>query len=325
MSDNLFPTHLPPSESAPSHLAAGAIDLPSIKKTLVQSEEQAIHLLQSLPPVVDVGFDTEGTGLNHPDCQMVGMSFYARETKEAFYVPLAHNEGLKTSNVPWTPALAIAVQNAFNLNRMVMHSGGYDQPFFTRRGLNFRKTADTYILGNLLQAQNVGLKDLILEYGLVSFKDVISYKRLIMTCLNVQESQIAALTKDDNLQDFWSFAQIDVAEHKLALDYVCNDAIFVCHLNAVLEDEYRQLVGSNEEADRILEVQYNAARFLHAKSSPGFVIEPTKLNTFITQYSSEVEQQEKDLRESIRQAMGWSAPPKPVGGNSLFDAFGVGQ
>lgn len=92
---NLFGTNTSLSQTSKtaSEEAGKTIENTQHQYTLVDGEEDRQSLINLLSEQKSITFDTETTGLNDLDCEIVGLSFSIK-TGEAFYVPIDANQEL---------------------------------------------------------------------------------------------------------------------------------------------------------------------------------------------------------------------------------------
>lgn len=252
-----------------------------------------------------VGLDIESTGLNYPLAQIAGFSLYSRNLKQAAYIPLAHEAG---DNCPTPPAVAL-LQRLADSKIIVIQGGHMDLTFLHRLGVTFSEIRCTLTLSNMLQAQSAGLKEQVLEYGLVNFRDVLSYKALMMIVKGLSVEQIDTLLGRRKIEDVWSFAAINMQEHPRAVTYACDDSIWVRELLDVLEQEHDELVGDATNAALIRQANNDTTVLLAQDSAKGYIISQDELTDFINTYTREVDAEEADLLDQVCTAMGWEGKP----------------
>jgi hypothetical protein len=267
------------------------INLNEIDKILITSKEEFYSFVREITqnnlsksPIV--GFDIETNGENFPNTLLAGFSLYEKNSKKACYVPLNHisrNILLEDIREP--------LKEIFNQCTLVTHGGAYDVLIMNKLGFNFYKIQDTYIIGNLLQFQNLGLKDLILEFGLVKYTEVVTYKKL-MSILGFSEDQ-------------FDFTKIDIHSSKESFNYAINDSIFTLELYEILLKKYHALIGNSILADSNLEAQFNTLLLLTESSAKGYHIDTRFLTNFIDLYGREFDENETILLGEVRNTLGW--------------------
>lgn len=192
---------------------------------LIKSEDQC------------VGMDIETNGWDFAQDSVAGFSLSSHVLQEAVYVPLNH-EG---QNVVFS-SIQKDLQYIISNREMIFHGSVYDMQFLCKYGIVFDVIKDSYIIANMLQARQGSLKDLVLEYGIVNFKDVISYIDLIREVFELDDAVIKKLQKkdDEEMKKKYSFGKINLKEYPKAIDYACNDAVWAEALYKLMMLDLRQ-------------------------------------------------------------------------------------
>jgi DNA polymerase-1 len=171
-------TKLPPEMAQPSATPTLFDDIsePAAKErshlkdvdyTAVTSEKQLAELVAKLEKAKAIAFDTETTSTDDVTAELVGISVSVK-AKEAFYIPVAHQEGEQLSLEAVVAALKPAFQNP-KIDK-VAHNAKYDYKVLKRYGLMPTPIAfDTMIAAFILNplARSQSLDDLAYkEFGI---------------------------------------------------------------------------------------------------------------------------------------------------------------
>lgn len=298
-------------------------DSATVNRRLVTTAAEALQFITAAQTEEAVGLDTEGTGLNFPLDRVVGLSLYAPAAKEAIYIPVAHTDEGKPAayNVAFADILP-ALNELAQKTVVRMHNGGHDMLFLGRDGMKFYNTADTQILATMMQAQSAGLKQLTLEYRVMPYNEIISYRKLLAEVKSIPEATLAAIKEEDEIHEKYSFATVDVTKFPRAVKYACDDAICCYHLFDLLAAQYAEEIGDADRAREIMQAQFDTDALLAESSAAGYLVNPGKLHQFVQDFTTDVNRMEKDTRDEIRKAMGWltaETPPSAAVLPSLFD------
>jgi DNA polymerase-1 len=146
-----------------------------VKYILVNDEKELLHIVNGIPKDSIVAFDTETTGLDSLNEDIVGFSFCYENTK-SFYVPIAHFY----LGVPEQVSKEVAKQviEVLNNHKLVLHNFKYDFEIIKNNfGVELNLYADSMIMAWLLNSDKaVGLDKLALEefnHTMIAFKDVV--------------------------------------------------------------------------------------------------------------------------------------------------------
>ena len=270
------------------------IDISKIEKRLIFSDQDfkdwfgEVIEFQEEP----VGFDIETNGENFPKTELAGFSLYSRQFNKVCYIPINHEEN--AGEVGGEYCLCIEeirdnVQKIFNKCAMVAHYGVYDFILMNKLGFKFYEAIDSCLLATALQFQNLSLKDLALEFGLVKYTDVISYKKL-MNKLGFPEDHV-------------DFTKVNIFKSGEAFNYAINDSIFTFHLAEILYQKYMDSIGPTAISN--IMAQTNSMLLLCESSAKGFYADQNQLNNFIEGYEIEVGALDLKLKSQIRKIMGW--------------------
>lgn len=295
------------------------IDLTAIPRELATSVEQVQTFINAILEAQpdDVGFDTEASGLEYPEVEIAGFSLYSKPLQRSMYVPLAH----PTGNLPFAELLA-DLQRLADARTLVAHGWPTDGPIMIRMGLRLGNIACTLSLSNTLQAQNAGLKDQVLEYHLVDYRQVKTYKQVLIEGKGLHPAELEKAKDGDPI---WAFNTIDVTKSPLSVEYACNDAIWCRHLLDTLIEEHNELVGNPEQAAFIRWSNDQTTALLSESAAEGYLADPAILQKYITDREAAIAQEEADLMQEIRIAMKWVDPdapppaPQEITGNLFAD------
>ena len=294
------------------------IDLDAIPRDLATSVEQVRTFINEAldAPVDDVGFDTEASGLEYPEVEIAGFSLFSKPLMRSLYVPLAH----PTGNLPFAEILP-DLQRLADARTLVAHGWPTDGPIMIRMGLRLGNIACTLSLSNTLQAQNAGLKDQVLEYHLVDYRQVKTYKQVLIEGKGVHPAELEKAKDGDPI---WAFNTIDVTKSPLSVEYACNDAIWCRYLLDTLVEEHDALVGNPEQAKFIRWSNDQTTALLSESAAEGYLADPAILQKYITDREGAIAAEELAIMEEIRQHLGWqtdTAPANPdaVTGNLFAD------
>ena len=145
------------------------------KYTLLDDEKKLLDMVSCISKNSIVAFDTETTGVDSQNAQIVGFSFCISE-KESYYVPIAHFY----LGVPTQISLEVAKKaiEILNTKKLVLQNYKYDFEIVKNNfGIELKLYADTMIMAWLLNSDKpVGLDKLsekYFEHKMIAFKDVV--------------------------------------------------------------------------------------------------------------------------------------------------------
>jgi len=127
----------------------------------VRTEDQLNRMLAALREAGSFSFDTETTGLDPFQADLVGLSFSV-EPGKAWYVPVGHKEG---TQLPLEQVLAAVrpLMESPDLGKCA-HNANYDVSVLANHGVHCRNVDfDTMIAAHLLSKGTLGLKNLALN------------------------------------------------------------------------------------------------------------------------------------------------------------------
>jgi DNA polymerase-1 len=142
---------------------------------LVTDEKELFDIVNGIPKDSIVAFDTETTGLDSLNEDIVGFSF-CYENSKSYYVPISHFY----LGVPEQISKEVAKQaiELLNIHKLVLHNFKYDFEIVKNNfGVELSLYADSMIMAWLLNSDKaVGLDKLALEefnHTMISFKDIV--------------------------------------------------------------------------------------------------------------------------------------------------------
>lgn len=146
---------------------------------VIQDEATLRKLDEMLHDEVEIGADTETTGLDLYNDQIVGWSFYLPQHNVAAYVPFAHTTGQRQVSADF--ALTVARRHLETRSLpSIWHNYSYDGHLFLNAGIEVRNPHwDTKVVGTLLnEHESHRLKDLHAKYILGKPDEAIMYEDL---------------------------------------------------------------------------------------------------------------------------------------------------
>lgn len=267
------------------------LDLSKIQKTLITSQSEFFNWFENLFQYQTnlLGFDIETNGEDFPKTELAGFSVYNYRLGEACYVPIDHYQIEKEYCIS-LEKIKVGMQKIFDKHTLVTHGGAYDFLLLNKLGFRFENAIDSYLIAVALQFQNLGLKELVLEFGIAKFQDVITFKGL-MSKLGFPENYV-------------DFSKIDVQMNKDAFNYAVNDSIFAYHLAEILYGRYMEYI-KGDHSTSIMQAQVDTMLLLSESSAVGYCVNEGFLNQFIENYGTELKTFENDLMNQVRKEMGW--------------------
>jgi DNA polymerase-1 len=217
------------SEHEREEKAPEMVELKTIENTphnyqFVDTADKRAALINTLLSASHVAFDTETTGLDQHEADLVGMSF-SHKKSEGFYVPVS-------SNYDEAKAIVQAFKPFFESNTIVKiaHNFKYDYAVLSRYGVEINAPfTDTMIMHYLLQPDMKHgmdfLSETYLQYQPVSIETLIGKKgKNQQSMLDLDPERIsdyAAEDADITLQLYHLFQQ-DI-EQQATLKHLLND------------------------------------------------------------------------------------------------------
>jgi len=259
---------------------------------LVDSEKKLDELLSELRKAGEFAFDTETTGLDAMQAQLVGLSF-ATTSNAAHYIPVGHGSGTQLAVDGVLNRLRPLFENPDKAK--IAHNGKYDMTILANCGIHVENLAfDTMIAAYLLGEKSLGLKSLALAK------------------LGIEMTPITDLIGIGSKQ--LSMDQVDIAE---ASKYACADADVTLQLYHLLAPRLEQ-----EGLMRLFaEVEMPLVPVLLSMEMSG-----VKLNgDYLTALSQQMQQQIYDIEAQIYNSIGHQFnvnSPQQLAG-VLFDELGL--
>ena len=197
--------------------------------------------------------DTETTGVNPLVHTLVGLSC-ASNTKEAFYVPLAHPKSERYAQVKFKEALEL-LKPLFESKtiKKTLHHAKFDELVLYQYGIELQGVDfDTIIAANLLRQawQKINLKDLSQKYlkePMVKFKDIVKKK-------------------------YKTFAEVPIED---GAEYGAHDALQTLKLKKVLEKDFEK-EPALKKLFKTIEMPFHEV--LLAMEKKGILLDPEILN-----------------------------------------------
>ncbi len=259
---------------------------------LVDSEKKLNELLSELDKAGEFAFDTETTGLDPMQAQLVGLSF-ATTPNAAYYIPTGHEAGVQLAIDGVLNSLKPLFGNPSKAK--IAHNGKYDMTILANCGIHVENLAfDTMIAAYLLGEKSLGLKSLALAK------------------LGIEMTPITNLIGTGSKQ--LSMNQVDIAE---ASKYACADADVTLQLYNLLKPQLEQ----EGLMQLFAEVEMPLVPVLLSMEMSG-----VKLNgDYLTALSQQMQQQIYDVETQIYNSIGHQFnvnSPQQLAG-VLFDELGL--
>lgn len=236
-----------------------------------------------------IGFDVETNGEPFPKTKLAGFSLYHRRLQKVCYIPIDHAWNEVDYNL-LIVEVKDTLQKVFDKSLIITHGGAYDFLLMNQLGFKFYNVMDSMLMAIALQFQNFGLKDLVLEFGVAKFNEVISFKKL-MEELGFPEKHS-------------DFTKIDIFSSRKAFDYAVKDSIWTVELAEILYNRYIEYIGTTT-AGWNLQAQTDTMLLLCESAARGYNIDQDFLNDFIVTYEEELGGLEYRLMNQVRKEMGW--------------------
>lgn len=275
-----------------------APDLKTIKDTnhayfLVDDFSKRKQLLEQLKNQTQIGFDTETTGLDAHNAQLVGISFSFKPL-EAYYIP-----------IPESQDDALKIVNEFNEifeNESILKIGQnikYDLSVLKKYGINIKgKLFDTMVAHFLIQPDmrhnmNV-LAETYLHYSPVSIETLIGEKGKGKKQLSMRDVPIAIIK-----------------------DYAAEDA----DVTLQLKQKFEPMLGDAHLQQLFDEVEMPLIPVLAAMEHEGIKLDIPALKDFSVELEKEIQQLDKSIQELAGTSFNISSP-KQVG-DILFEVLKI--
>lgn len=268
--------------------------------------ENTLNPIQYQP----IGFDIETTGLSLTEDKIVGFSVYTPWNNTSYYCPLAHTNGDNFSNPPGTVSVEAEISQIFHNHKVIpIHHNGYefDEIILRRAGYKLPIALDSYILAKQACLQNLSLKDLSLDMGIMSFRDIIKYSDL----------EIPAGKTFADLEISYEPNAHNAPLPSKALKYAADDAYNAYHLFSEILQILVNTIGESAAFTTTIDQTYHA-NYLVRNSYVGYDVDNELLTKFATEFEHDVTRLEESLRSEIKTKMGWNTLSSSEEQNSLF-------
>ncbi len=245
----------------------------------VQTDDQLEAMLTALREAGGFAFDTETTGLDPMQADLVGLSF-ATAPGKAWYVPVGHREGVQLS-----PETVLAsVRPLFESAGMskCAHNANFDLMVLASHGINCRGVDfDTMIAAHLLCKGALGLKNLALD---VLGREMTPITQLIGTGSN----QV-------------TFDQVPIES---AVNYAASDADMTGRLREAFEGSLANL-GLNQLMDGM---EIPLVPVLVTMQRHGIKLDAGILHEMSRDLNRHLQQVEQDLYQSVGHIVNINSP-----------------
>jgi len=275
-------SHEEDDESGSNLMQFNTIENTTHDYQLVDNKEKLATLLKRLKEAETICFDTETTGLNPLDAEMVGLSF-ALKKGEAFYVPI--NERKETAKKEWR-----AFREVFEDNSKVIVAQNlkYDLAMLKKYGISLKgKFFDTMIAHYLIEPdQNAVFYDLGAGAGKAVFAAAQLYPMQEVCGIEYHRAIEELIGKKGKNQGNMR----DVEPQKVA-EYAGEDADITLQLKEIFEKKLqeRNLTGLFEKVEMpLIEV-------LAAMEWEGINLDTDALAKFSKQLGKDIEGLEKKI------------------------------
>ncbi|MFP3895955.1 MAG: DNA polymerase I [Anaerolineales bacterium] len=246
----------------------------SERYAVVNSEKDLVRLIDKLEKTSRFALDTETTGLDVVDADLVGISV-AISPGEAYYIPVGHEEK-QGEQLPLDLLHKRLGPVLLNDNCKVFHNAKFDIIALERHGLPVKGPCiDTMIAAWLLNPSGHG----------------IGLKEQAWQRLGIEMTPIEDLIKKGHRER--TMAQVSITE---AAPYACADADMTLRLANVLERELKE----REQWDLFVEMEMPLIPVLVSMERHGVAVDPQALEAM----SRRIEEQLKKLQEQIYQYAG---------------------
>ena len=270
-----------PSQSASSGSSAASEVVPErvvsqSEYETVQTQEQLEAMIRELREAGSFAFDTETTGLDPMQADLVGLSF-ATAPGRAWYVPVGHQQG---SQLPLEQVLAEVrpLLESTQLGKSA-HNANYDMMMLAKYGIKTQNVDhDTMIAAHLLGKSGIGLKNMALE---VLGEEMTPISKLIGT----GRKQI-------------TFDQVPIHE---ATPYAAADADMTGRLRSVFEPQ----LNNQEGLARLMsDMELPLVPVLVDMQRQGIKVDSGVLTEMSRDLDEQIQQVEEEFRQTIKEKVG---------------------
>jgi DNA polymerase I len=269
------------SHESPSYSGSGAFEKFDSKKVhynLVKNTDEFSLLMKKLIEAPNFAFDTETTGLNPFQHEIIGISFCLKE-REAFYLPL---DGDLFSMSEVQPFLVQVFDNEESLK--IAHNLKFDLRMLKKSGIIIKGPVfDTMIANYLLEPEGRHNLDYLCEtrlsYKTISFEDLIPMK-------NPGPEEIRKIPTED------------------MSDYSCEDADMTFRLFQILDKQLRQ----SGMYDLFCHVEMPLVEVLAHMEEEGIAINTKELSLFSEKLGKKLDVVEKEIFDLAGVSFNLSSP-----------------
>ena len=258
----------------------------------VETEEQLEQMLAALREAGSFAFDTETTGIDPMQAELVGLSF-SDEPGRAWYIPVGHREG---SQLPLESTLA-RIKSLMESPELAKyaHNANFDLMMLSNYGINPQNVNfDTMVAAHLLSKSNIGLKNLTQDM------------------LGVEMTQITNLIGRGAKQKTFDHVPIEDAA-----PYAAADADMTCRLHAVLHDQIERQGLVNMLAD----VEMALVPVLVNMQRQGIKLDVGVLHEMSRDLNQQMQQTEGELYQTIGHTVNINSPQQLS--DLLFQELGL--
>lgn len=259
--------------------------------SLVQTDEEIKQLVKYLNAFDEICFDTETTGIDANQAEMVGMSFSVK-AGEGFYVDCPANQNETSRRLQFF----IPLFNDSN-KTWIGHNIKYDILILKWMGIE--------LAGNIFDSM---LAHYVIEPDGKNGMDALSEKFLSYEPVHIEELIGKKGKGQGNMRD--------LAPEKIT-DYAAEDADITLQLKAVLQPQLK-----TKEVEKVFySVENPLVKVLAAMEFEGIKVD----ESFLNEYSKELEKKAKESEESVYKQAGVRfnlASPKQLG-EVLFDKMQI--
>jgi DNA polymerase I len=259
--------------------------------TLVQDRAELNALIERLQKSAVYAFDTETSGLNTMDADLVGMSFCVK-SGEAFWVPVSSQD--------WTETTLLEAFEAVFLDstkEVVAHHFKFDYKMLARRGVRIQnKLFDTMVAHYLIQPEGSHKLDRLAKVEL-------NYTTVPITDL------IGKAGKDQR-----TMADLDVAAIK---DYACEDVDITWQLRERFIPQMHEVAAT----ELFESVEMPLVRILADMELEGVNIDVGELQAYSIELAERLEQLTTNIHEVAGEAFNIDSPKQL--GNILFEKLSI--
>lgn len=254
---------------------------------LAETPEKRAQLIAKLKSAGSFCFDTETTGLDTLDAELVGMSF-AVKAGEAWYVPVPNN-----------------TKTAFEITAEFAEI--FADPAIGKTGQNMK--FDISILANYNITVNGPLFDTMLAHYLIEPDLRHNMDHLALTYLNYRPVSIEALIGKKGKNQL----NMRMVDQNIIKEYAAEDADITLQLRQKLEP----LLAQSDTRELFDQVEIPLIKVLAAMEAEGVKIDSKNLNAYSAELEIEIKQVESEIYTLAGQRFNIGSPKQL--GEILFD------